>query len=335
MSVTLVHTGVSHTRLEYSIWEALNQAWPHSSTIARFGTGFSPDRMVEVEQADLIISTSLDAAASIQSQPHQLHMCYLEPQSSNQAPIDHQLVNSLTDVEFVVPTKTLQNLNRDRFTSFVKPPVDTDFFCSGFENRSAFFLLVVDGEWTAAEQLAVDACRELKQSLSIIGISEDQLPDKLHREPLVEIIGAVEDQQLREQYRLCSAVICPRDADFDLSAIEAQSCGTPVVIFSNCEAASSVVCFEQNGLGSGIYFEDQTVASLVSAIQELQLRPQRCQSVIGWCCAAQYSYQQFLLSFNKAIAKEIAYRIRRSQFNIPQSEQQNEDDQPGEERAAA
>lgn len=333
MSVTLVHTGVSHTRLEYSIWEALNQAWPHSSTIARFGTGFSPDRLVDVEQADLIISTSLEAAASIQCQKHQLHMCYLEPQSSNQTPINQQLVNSLTDVEFVVPTKTLENLNRDRFTSFVKPPVDTDFFCSGFEKRSLFYLLVVDGQWSAEDQLAVDACKELKRSLSIVGIAEDQLPTQLLKEPLVEIIGPVNDQILREQYRLCSAVICPRNTDFDLSAIEAQSCGTPVVIYADCEAANSVSCFEQNGLGSGIYFDKQCVESLSSAIQELELRPQRCQSVIGWCCAAQYSYQQFLISFNKAIAKEIAYRIKTSQLQLPTQDQQ--DQGPAEERAAA
>ena len=136
MSVILVHTGVSHTRIEYSIWEALNQTWPHSSTIARFGTGFSPDKEVDVSRANLIISTSLEAAASIKCQDHQLHMCYLEPIASNQQPIDHQLVNSLTEVEFVVPTKTLLNQNRDRFTSFVRPPVDTDFFSMLFSHPS-------------------------------------------------------------------------------------------------------------------------------------------------------------------------------------------------------
>jgi|GEM_PF-1530825 len=334
MSVTLVHTGVSHTRIEYRIWEALNQAWPHSSTIARFGNGFSPERPIDVvDQADLIISTSLEAAANVQCNENQLHMCYLEPRSSNQAPINQQLVNSLTDVEFVVPTKTLQNLNRDRFTSFVKPPVDTDFFCSGFEKRSPFYLLVVDGQWSPEDQLAVDACKELNRSLSIIGIAEDQLPSTLDREPLVEVIGPVDDQMLREQYRLCSAVICPRDVDFDLSAIEAQSCGTPVAIYSDCEAASTVTCFEQHGLGSGIYFDDKSVNSLVTAIRELELRPQRCQAVIGWCCAAQYSYQQFQISFNKAIAKEIAYRIKTS---IQQPQTQDQQDQgPSEQREAA
>ncbi|WP_298860130.1 glycosyltransferase [uncultured Gimesia sp.] len=330
MSVTLVHTGVSHTRIEYCIWEALNQAWPHSSTIGRFGSGFSPERPITVDQSDLIISTSLEAAASIQCNENQLHMCYLEPRSSDQTPINQQLVNSLTNVEFVVPTKTLQNLNRDRFTSFVKPPVDTDFFCSGFEKRSEFYLLVVDGQWTSEDQLAVDACLELKQNLSIIGISSDQLPANLQNQPLIEIIGPVDDQKLREQYRLCSAVICPRDVDFDLSAIEAQSCGTPVVIYANCEAANSVLCFEENGLGSGIHFDEQNVACLSAAIRELKIRPQRCQSVIGWCCAAQYSYQQFQISFNSAITKEIAYRIKKSKPQTPVQDQG-----PAEDRAAA
>ena len=333
MSVTLVHTGVSHTRTEYCIWEALNQAWPHASTIGRFGSGFSPERLITLDQTDLIISTSLEAAATIQSNDNQLHMCYLEPTSSNQSPINQKLVESLTDVEFVVPTKTLQNLNRDRFTSFVKPPVDTDFFCSGFEKRSEFCLLVVDGQWSEEDQLAVDACTELNQSLSIIGISADQLPAKLHNEPLVEILGPVDDQKLREQYRLCSAVICPRDVDFDLSAIEAQSCGTPVVIYANCEAASAVLSFEEHGMGSGIHFEEKNVASLSGAIQELKLRPQRCQSVIGWCCAAQYSYQQFQISFNSAITKEIAYRLKMSQSQTPAEDQQ--DQGPAEDRAAA
>lgn len=333
MSVTLVHTGVSHTRTEYCIWEALNQAWPQASTIGRFGSGYSPERLITLDQTDLIISTSLEAAATVQCNENQLHMCFLEPTSSNQNPINQQLVNSLTDVEFVVPTKTLQNLNRDRFTSFVKTPVDTDFFCSGFEKRSDFYLLVVDGLWTEDDQLALDACVELNQSLSIIGIAEDQLPPNLHNQPLVEIIGPADDQKLREQYRLCAAVICPRDVDFDLSAIEAQSCGTPVVIYANCEAANSVLSFEEHGLGSGIHFEEKTVASLSGAIQELKLRPQRCQSVIGWCCAAPYSYQQFQTSFNNAITKEIAYRLKISQSQTPHQDQQ--DQGPTEERTAA
>lgn len=333
MSVTLMHTGISHTRTEYCIWEALNQAWPQASTIARFGTGFSSERTLDVTQANLIISTSLDAAATIQCNADQLHMCYLEPRSSNQTPINQQLVNSLTDVEFVVPTKTVQNLNRDRFTSFVKPPVDTDFFSSGSEKRSSFYLLIVDGEWSADDQLAVDACKKLNQSLSIVGIAEDQLPAKLHKEPLIEIIGPVDDQMLREQYRLCAGVICPRDLDFDLSAIEAQSCGTPVIIYANCEAANSVVCFEQHGLGSGIYFDEKSVRSLTSAIKELELRPQRCQAVIGWCCAAQHSYQQFQISFNKAITKEIAYRLKTAKQQIQIEDQQDEG--PSEQRSAA
>lgn len=333
MSVTLVHTGVSYTRMEYCIWEALNQAWPNSSTIARFGTNFSTKRPVDVDEADVIISTSLEAATTIQPNENQLHMCYLEPISSNTRQINQQLVNSLTNIEFVVPTKTLQNLNRERFTSFVKLPVDTDFFSSGYEKRSSFYLLIVDGEWTKEDQLAVDACKELKQNLSIIGIAEDRLPANLHHDPFIEIIGPVNDHTLREQYRLCSAVICPRDVDFDLSAIEGQSCGTPVIIYANCEAAESVVCFEQHGLGSGIYFEEKTVDSLIKAILELRTRPQRCQAVIGWCCAAQYSYQQFQISFNKAITKEIAYRMKSSKLKMQSKDQQDEG--PSGQRSAA
>jgi len=333
MSVILVHTGVSHTRIEYSIWEALNQTWPHSSTVARFGTGFSPNKELDVSQADLIISTSLDAAASIKCQDHQLHMCYLEPLSNHQRPLDHELINSLTEIEFVVPTRTLQNQNRDRFTSFVRPPVETDFFNSGYGKRSEFYLLVVDGPWSVEDQLAVDACVALKQSLSIVGIPADQVPAAVHNEPMVELIGAIDDQKLRDQYRLCKAVICPRDTDFDQSALEAQSCGAPVVIYGGCEAAQSVICFEQHGLGSGIHFAELTPQSLISAMRELELRPQRCQSVIGWCCAAQFSYQQFQMAFNEAIAKEIAYRIhlakRNSQTETPL------DQGPAEERTAA
>ncbi len=331
MSVALVHTGVSHTRIEYCIWEALNQAWPHSSTIGRFGSDFSPERPITVEEADLIISTSLEAAAAIQSNDNQLHMCYLEPESSNQTLINQQLVNSLTHVEFVAPTKTVENLNRDRFTSFVKPPVDTEFFCSAFEKRSEFYLLVVDGQWSAEDQIAVDACKALKQSLNIVGIAEDQLPRDLHNHPLIEILGPVDDHQLREQYRQCSAVICPRDVDFDLSAIEAQSCGAPVIIYANCEAANSVLCFEEHGQGSGIHFDQKNVASLSAAIEELKMRPHCCQEVIGWCCATQYSYHQFQISFNNAITKEIAYRSKKPQIT-PQEQQ---DQGPAEDRAAA
>jgi hypothetical protein len=68
-------------------------------------------------------------------------------------------------------------------------------------------------------------------------------------------------------------------------------------------------------------------------MRELELRPQRCQSVIGWCCAAQFSYQQFQLNFNQAIAKEIAYRIQCAQRQSQADEQQ--DQGPAEERAAA
>ena len=94
----------------------------------------------------------------------------------------------------------------------------------------------------------------------------------------------IEVPRHRQQHRL---------VDFDPAMLEAQACGVPVIAFREGAALELVIDAEEGQQGTGLFFDELDIESLVSALEELERRPQRCSGPLGWSSAAAYSEAQF------------------------------------------
>lgn len=115
--------------------------------------------------------------------------------------------------------------------------------------------------------LAIRACNVLQRRLVVIGGGSEH--EKLIKMagPTIEFKTDVDDQQIVEYFQKARAFIFPSFEDFGIVPVEAMAAGTPVVAFGHGGALDYV-----DTKTSGIFFEEQTIQSLVDAIEKFEKR---------------------------------------------------------------
>ena len=120
--------------------------------------------------------------------------------------------------------------------------------------------------------LAIEACNRLGRPLRIIGEGDEFERLRSLAGPTVRLLGHLPDQELRENYARCRALLFPGEEDFGIVPVEAQSFGRPVIAFGRGGALETVV----GGLprdpvapeaSSGVFFPEQSADSLAAAIR--------------------------------------------------------------------
>jgi glycosyltransferase involved in cell wall biosynthesis len=152
----------------------------------------------------------------------------------------------------------------------IYPPVDTDFYTPDPAVRREDFYLVISAFAPYKRvDLAVEACNRLRRRLVVIGSGQDEARLKSLAGPTVEFLGWRPDAELRDHLRRCRALLFPGEEDFGIVPVEANACGTPVVAFARGGATETVVPLKREG-ATGEWFEEQTVDSLVAALERLE-----------------------------------------------------------------
>jgi glycosyltransferase involved in cell wall biosynthesis len=116
----------------------------------------------------------------------------------------------------------------DRSAEVVFPPVDTDFYRPGGK-RDNFFLFVGRLVSYKRPEMAVEAFRNLRAPLYVVG--HGHLERRLRRiaPANVTFLGSVSDTRLRDLYQRARALIHPGEEDFGIAMAESQAAGTPVI----------------------------------------------------------------------------------------------------------
>jgi glycosyltransferase involved in cell wall biosynthesis len=151
----------------------------------------------------------------------------------------------------------------NRESTLVYPPVDTDFYTPADADSAPKprFLVVSALVPYKRVDLAMIAARHAGFGLTVVGNG----PERSHLETLagdgIELVGWLEDAQIRELYRSSVAAILPGEEDFGIVPVEAQSCGRPVVALGRGGALDTVIDGE-----TGVLFDQTTVESLAAAL---------------------------------------------------------------------
>ena len=249
---------------------------------------------------DLVISSTTRFANAVITKPQTIHICYInslprflwnenirkdyipsalrvliKPLFSwfkrwNQAAshrVDHYIANS----------QNVKNQIHNYYgleADVVYPFADLNFFkptkVHNWQLRSQEYFLVVSRlvKWKKIE-IAVRACSELGKNLIIVGEGPDakRLKEIAVSNPQsvgskISFLGKASPDQLRELYQNCEALLVTQEEDFGIAAVEAQSCGRPVIAYEKGGQAEIIKMGQ-----TGILFENQTARSLKDAIE--------------------------------------------------------------------
>jgi glycosyltransferase involved in cell wall biosynthesis len=159
----------------------------------------------------------------------------------------------------------------NRGSTVVYPPVDTAFYRPDpIRSPEPFFLVVSALVPYKRLDLAVAACAEVGVALKLVGKGpeEGRLRRLAHAAAAeVEFTGWLPDDQIRDLYQRCRAVLMPGVEDFGMVPVEAQACGRPVVALARGGAVESVV----DGV-TGVLVEDPSVAAFAAALRDVSAR---------------------------------------------------------------
>jgi glycosyltransferase involved in cell wall biosynthesis len=157
-----------------------------------------------------------------------------------------------------------------RNSDVIYPPVEVT---SGYlaERTDDYYLTVgrlVDYKHT---DLAVQACTKLQRSLRVVGTGPQYKRLKESAGPTVEFLGELNDEQLREQYAHCRALVFPGEEDFGMVPVEAQSFGRPVIAYGRGGVLETIHApfagrEPVDKSCAGIFFAEQTADSVVDGI---------------------------------------------------------------------
>jgi len=228
----------------------------------------------DLDQYDLIISTSHCAAKAVVKTGRARHLCYcFTPMryawdqfdayfgEGKVGRVKHQLlrpalralarwdaatacrVDRYVAISQHVASRIARYYNRDAVVIY--PPVDTSFYCPDETVDPENYLLIVSALVPYKRiDVAIEASRLSGVPLRIVGDG----PERKALTTLaaganahVQMLGALSDDAVRQLYRRAAAVLLPGEEDFGIVPVEAQACGRPVIALGRGGALETVI----------------------------------------------------------------------------------------------
>ncbi|MEW6320269.1 MAG: glycosyltransferase [Acidobacteriota bacterium] len=203
----------------------------------------------------------------------------------------------------------------NRRSTIVYPPVQTDFYAPvpslagdpgapaspGADAVEDRFLMVSALVPYKRVDLAILAARRAGVRLTIVGDGPDRaaLEALAGRGQGIELLGWLQNHEIRDLYRTSIATILPGEEDFGIVPLEAQACGRPVVAYARGGALETVVDGE-----TGVLFQDPTDASLAEALSRVAARSWDGARIRAH--AERFSRERFARELNAAIDETLA-----------------------------
>jgi len=275
-----------------------HQAFPFLRTVAfeRF----------DLSDFDVVVSSSHAEAKGVITRPETLHICYCyTPIRYYWSGYHHYLENPRFGVlnpvvKAVMPymTNYLRLWDRcaaDRVDLFVAisnhvakrikkyyrrdadviyPPVSTSWLDIS-ASVDDYFLLVGRLIPYKRADIVVEAFNQLGLPLKIAGTGSELESLREIARPNVEFLGRVSDDELRELYSRCQALVFPQEEDFGIVPLEAMAAGRPVIAYRAGGALETVVENE-----TGMFFDRQDAQSLMECVSSFdpgRFNPERAR----------------------------------------------------------
>lgn len=272
----------------------------HQAFLALYPLAFE---QFDLSDYDVVISNSSAYCHGVITRPETLHICYcLTPARflwNYHEYIKKENVGGLSRVLLPLAVNYLRSWDLhastrvDRFVAISKavagriqkyyrresaiihPPIDvSQFRVKSADEVGDFFLIISRLIPYKRIDLAVRAFNELGLPLKIVGDGRYRPSLERIARPNVEFLGRVSDDDVRELYSRCKALVFPGEEDFGLAPLEANAAGRPVIAFAGGGARETIVEGK-----TGAFFYEATPEALASVVEKFDHRQYDPQAI--------------------------------------------------------
>ena len=251
----------------------------------------------DLSRYDLIVSSSYAVAKGVLTGPDQLHLCMCYSPMRYAWDLQHQylretgLERGLRSVvvrgllhgirvwdartalgvdEFMAISRFVARRIRKvyrRDSTVIYPPVDTETFTPDWTiPREPFYLTASRMVPYKRIDLIAEAFSAMpERTLVIIGDGPEAARIRGKAAANVRLLGRQPQSALLDHLRRARAFVFAAEEDFGIAPLEAQACGTPVIAFRKGGASETIQGLD-NARPTGVFFAEQTVASLQGAV---------------------------------------------------------------------
>lgn len=311
------------------------QKMPFAKSKYRFYFPLMPFAIEQLDLSDyqLIISSSHAVAKGVLAHSEQLHICYCHSPVRYAWDLYFQYMKE-TNLRLSTPKGLLAKIslhylrlwdlasankvdyfvsNSDfvgrrirrvyhRFSTTIYPPVDVKKFLPKFDKKD-YYLTASRFVPYKRIDLIVDAFSRLHdKKLVVIGDGPEYKNITSKKYDNIEFLGYQEQSSLIEYMQNAKAFIFAAVEDFGITPVEAMACGTPVIAYKAGGAKETIIHKK-----TGIYFEEQTVESLIGALHEFENFLPGFDYMAIRNHAESFSHENFVINFeafvNKAVSK--------------------------------
>jgi glycosyltransferase involved in cell wall biosynthesis len=151
----------------------------------------------------------------------------------------------------------------NRPSTVIYPPVDTEYYHPVPDRAipEPYYLIVSALVPYKKVDLAVEAFNLNGKKLVVIGEGPGKAKLRKKAKDNISFLGWESNEQLRQWYSHCSALIFPGEEDFGIVPLEAQACGSPVIAYRKGGATETIIDRQ-----TGIFFDRQTIDELQNAV---------------------------------------------------------------------
>jgi len=245
---------------------------------------------LDLQEYDLVISSSHAFAANVRARPGALHVCYCyTPLRYAWLPeIEHARATGASALSLRVLRKRLQKIDRaasarphayvaisnavrDRIRRFyerdaavIYPPVDIEEFDPTQEKDAERFLWVHRLVGYKHPELVIEAFRGLPYRLTMVGIGPLETRVRKDLPANVDLRGWLSREELARLLARSAGFIHVGDEDFGMTMVEALASGTPVIALNRGGARDIV----RDGI-DGLLIDRPDPATIRSAVRAL------------------------------------------------------------------
>lgn len=285
---------------------------------------------------DLVISSSFCVAKGVLTGPDQLHVSYVHSPMRYAWDLQHQYLREHRldrGLSGFLTRKLLHDLRKwdvrtsngvdcflsnshfvarriwktyRRESTVVYPPVDTEFFQPAEAPREDYYLTASRLVPYKCTRLIVEAFAQLpERRLVVIGEGPEFARLKAAAPPNVQMLGYQPRAVVRQHMQRARAFLFAALEDFGIVPVEALACGTPVIAYGRGGVTESV----SEGR-SGIFFPEQTPASLLNAIQQFERREARFNPGEIRAGALRFGTERFRQQFRACVEEQLTQPAR-------------------------
>jgi glycosyltransferase involved in cell wall biosynthesis len=251
-------------------------------------------RSFDLSGFDLVISSSHASAKNVRTAASTLHVCYCHTPMRYAWDEDFLIGESVAGPARRLLPLLLWHLRRQdrkgaaspdlfvanshhtaariqrhygRSAEVVNPPVDVEHFLALEREPADYYLVFGRVVPYKRVDLAVSACAKLARQLKVAGDGRalGAVRAIAEQSAHIELLGHVSDLERDGLLKGARALLFPGEEDFGIVPVEAQAAGVPVIAYAVGGAVETVI----DGT-SGVLFDEQSVASLIEAIEHFE-----------------------------------------------------------------